>query len=332
MNKKLLFFIALILLAHLSFGQAPESINYQAVARNSTGAVLQNQHVSLRFSVHDQSASGTVVYRETFSGISTNQFGLFSVGIGSGTIVTGTFAGINWVSGTKFLQVEIDPNNGTSYIDMGTSQLLSVPYALYAKTAGNAGATGATGPTGATGIAGSNGVTGHTGAAGSNGTTGTTGWTGATGPTGAAGSNGINGSNGNTGATGHNGSTGAQGNTGATGANGTNGNTGAQGSTGATGRTGATGPLGTAGGDLSGSYPNLTVVAIRSHPVSATAPATGQILKWDGTAWTASTDSSSFAWKTTGNAGTSAGNHFLGTSDNQNVVFKRHNVLAGLLV
>ena len=214
--------IALVFLLAFSFvlsqvnAQAPSLLNYQAVARNSSGAVLANQSVSLRFTIHDINATGAIIYVETQSA-TTNQFGLFTLLIGNGTVVGGTFSSINWGSGNKYLEVELDPKGGNNYTDMGTTELVSVPYALYAETAGNAlgggsGSIGATGPTGATGI------TGPTGAAGQNGTGG-----GATGPTGPAGANGINGTTGATGATGPAGVNGVAGPAGANGANGATG-------------------------------------------------------------------------------------------------------------
>jgi hypothetical protein len=111
--------------------------------------------------------------------------------IGGGTITTENFNGINWANGGKFLQVELDVAGGTDYTDMGTMQLLSVPYALYAASAGNnaAGPTGATGPqgsTGAVGATGAQGLQGNTGASGAQGVQGSTGAIGATGPQNAA--------------------------------------------------------------------------------------------------------------------------------------------------
>ncbi|MFN8286745.1 MAG: tail fiber domain-containing protein [Chitinophagales bacterium] len=221
--------------------QAPNGINYQAVARNAAGSVIQNQNVSVRLSIHDGSSGGTIVYQETHSA-TTNQFGLFTVVIGGGTVQQGTFAGINWGSGGgKFLQVELDATGGSSYTNMGTTQMESVPYALYAANS-PAGATGATGPQGAQGAQGIQGNPGAQGAQGATGPTGPTGSgggaTGPTGPTGPTGSGG--GATGPTGATGVKGATGATGPTGATGT----------GVTGATGATGATGPAGS--GSVSG--------------------------------------------------------------------------------
>lgn len=138
--KKLLLALTIVLISTKLFAQAPPAITYQAVARNASGAELANQTISLRFSFKNNSANGATVYSETHSGVTTNQFGLFTVEVGNGTPVTGTFGAINWASGAKFLKVEMDPNNGTSYLDMGTTQLLSVPYALYAAQSGSGGA------------------------------------------------------------------------------------------------------------------------------------------------------------------------------------------------
>ena len=89
--------------------QVPQKINYQAVARNGSGVALVNQTVSARFTIHDVSPTGTVVYQETKSGLQTNQYGLFTCAIGTGTVVSGTFSSINWGTGDKFMQVELDP-------------------------------------------------------------------------------------------------------------------------------------------------------------------------------------------------------------------------------
>ena len=129
-----------ILSGSFSFAQAPNAIPYQGVARNASGAILPSQAIGLRYSIHDGSAAGAVVYRETFS-TTTTLLGLFNVNIGSGTPVTGTLAGVNWAVGTKFIQVELDPAGGTAYINMGTTQLNSVPYALYSNVSGSVGGT-----------------------------------------------------------------------------------------------------------------------------------------------------------------------------------------------
>lgn len=133
MKKNLLCLsIGLILLCH-AFAQTPQSIPYQAVARDSFGTPLPNQFMKARMSVRTGSSSGTVVYQETDT-FTTNKLGLFTVNVGSGTVISGTFGSIDWGGGSKYLQVEVDPAGGTTYTNLGASQLLSVPYALYAGT------------------------------------------------------------------------------------------------------------------------------------------------------------------------------------------------------
>ncbi len=192
--------------------QAPQDMNYQAIVRNASGQVLPGgQTVSLRFQIHDGSPTGTVVFQEVASAV-TNQFGLVTHIIGSGS----NLATVNWGTGPKYLQIELDPAGGVSYADMGTSQLISVPYALFAANS----EPGPSGPTGSNGSNGLNGATGIAGAAGLNG---------ATGATGATGSNGVIGPIGATGAIGATGNAGAVGATGPAGNNGLNGATGAPG-------------------------------------------------------------------------------------------------------
>ncbi|HYV92654.1 MAG TPA: kelch repeat-containing protein [Chitinophagales bacterium] len=135
--KKLSILVLLALcFAFQMNAQAPQAIPYQAVARDNNGNLIANQNISLRFSIHDGTAGGTVEYSETQI-VTTNALGLFSVNIGQGTVVSGTFTGINWSSGSKFTQVELDVAGGSAYIDMGTTQMLSVPYALFAGSSTN---------------------------------------------------------------------------------------------------------------------------------------------------------------------------------------------------
>ena len=133
-----LVIITLLLLSFNAFSQAPNLLNYQGVARNSVGNPLPNQTMKLRLSVHDLLPSGVVVYSEIRQ-ITTNLGGLFSVQIGSAgaSSTTGSIAGVNWIVGNKFLQVELDPASNNNYIDIGTAQLVSVPYAFAAGTAAN---------------------------------------------------------------------------------------------------------------------------------------------------------------------------------------------------
>jgi len=145
------------------FAQSPEMFNYQGVARDNGGNVLANQAIGLRISIQESGFND--VYVETHS-VTTNSFGLFNVKIGDGTLVSGSFASVQWDNGAHYTKVEMDPAGGTSYQTLGTSQLLSVPYALYAEVSGSGGPTGATGPSGADGSDGAIGPTGADGATG----------------------------------------------------------------------------------------------------------------------------------------------------------------------
>ncbi len=127
-------FFTLTLCSHIVSAQAPQAIPYQAVARDNTGAALVNQNVSFQISIHDLIATGTIVYQETHS-TTTNGLGLVTLQIGQGTPITGTLSAVNWGTGSKFIQVELDPTGGIAYTDMGTTQLMSVPYALHAGSA-----------------------------------------------------------------------------------------------------------------------------------------------------------------------------------------------------
>lgn len=113
--------------------QAPDAINYQGIARDASGAPVANQAISLRLSIHATSASGPVEYEETHA-TTTNNLGLFNVRIGQGTVVSGSFFAITWGSASHFLEVELDPAGGGSYTAIGTTELVSVPYALHART------------------------------------------------------------------------------------------------------------------------------------------------------------------------------------------------------
>ncbi len=132
-NKStLLLIITLVylLIGTSIFAQAPQKMSYQAVIRNTSGALVTSNSVGMKISILQGSATGTVVYSETQTA-STNTNGLVSLEIGAGTVVTGTFAGINWGNGTYFIKTQTDPTGGTNYTIVGSSQLLSVPYALY---------------------------------------------------------------------------------------------------------------------------------------------------------------------------------------------------------
>lgn len=190
--KKNILIIALLLAGATAYAQAPNMLNYQGVARNSSGAPIGGSPIGLKLTIHDGSGTGTIVYEETQSP-TTNTFGLYNVSIGTGTVTTGSWAGINWSTGNKYLEVSLDPTGGSAYTSLGTSQLLSAPYALYANKAGTA--TSATSLTGTV----------------------------------------------------------------------------------------------TMGGDVTGTNASATVVKLQGNNVSATAPTSGQVLQWSGTAWTPAT-------------------------------------------
>jgi len=130
--KKLILLSALFI-SLLTFAQVPQGISYQAIALNGSGAPVVSSNVRVKLSILDNSASGTVLYVETQLK-TTNAQGLFNLVIGQGTLVSGAFNTINWGTNSKFLKVEMDATGGTTYLPVGTTQLLSVPYAMHAGT------------------------------------------------------------------------------------------------------------------------------------------------------------------------------------------------------
>jgi hypothetical protein len=144
--KKLHTLLAVILITATTFAQVPESMSYQAIVRDSGGNLVSNLPVGMQISILQGSSSGTVVYAENHTE-STNVNGLVTLEIGLGTATTGTFAIIDWAAGPYFIKTETDPTGGTNYTITGTSQLMSVPYALYAKTSGSQLTVSTTGDT-----------------------------------------------------------------------------------------------------------------------------------------------------------------------------------------
>ncbi|TZF95984.1 collagen-like protein [Chryseobacterium panacisoli] len=136
--KKILLLFWILTGFFMGLSQAPEKMSYQAVMRNGSGQLLVNQAIAVRVSILQGSPAGAAVYSERLTG-NTNANGLISLEIGTGTVLTGTFATIDWPAGSYYLKTETDPAGGTSYTIVGTSQLLSVPYAMYAKSAGGGG-------------------------------------------------------------------------------------------------------------------------------------------------------------------------------------------------
>lgn len=130
--KKIYATIGLFLATLLS-AQIPQAFSYQTIAFNSAGAPIANGNVSLRISILDNSATGTVLYTETHNK-TTNSKGLVNLNIGQGTATTGNFGAINWGTNAKFVKVEMDPAGGNNYTNVGVNQLMSVPYAQVSKT------------------------------------------------------------------------------------------------------------------------------------------------------------------------------------------------------
>ncbi len=135
MKKIYAVFISLLIIT-AALAQSPQKMSYQAVIRNAAEQLVANQVISMKISILRDSATGNSVYTETHSA-ETNINGLVTLEIGNGTPLLGTFAGIDWSQGTFFIKTETDPSGGTEYSISGVSQLLSVPYALHAKTAEN---------------------------------------------------------------------------------------------------------------------------------------------------------------------------------------------------
>jgi uncharacterized protein (TIGR02145 family) len=128
--KKLYIFLATVLFTTTVFAQSPGAMSYQVVVRDAANAVVSNHSIGMKISVLQGSAEGIAIYSETKKA-NTDTNGLVSTSIGSGSI----YDNIDWANGPYFIKTEIDPTGGTSYNITGISQLLSVPYAMHAKTA-----------------------------------------------------------------------------------------------------------------------------------------------------------------------------------------------------
>ena len=131
---KKLYLIVCVFYCIILNAQTPEKMSYQAVIRNSSNELVSDTSVGMQISILQGNSTGTTVYTETHTP-TTNQNGLISIEIGSGTVISGDLSTIDWSSDTYFIKTETDPDGGTNYTITATSQLLSVPYALHAKTA-----------------------------------------------------------------------------------------------------------------------------------------------------------------------------------------------------
>jgi len=241
MRMKKFYTLAAAILVTMAtvFAQSPDKISYQAVVRNNNDALLVNAQVRIKLSILQGSIYGKSVYVETHS-IMTNENGLVSIEIGGGRVVSGNFSTIDWSLGSFFIKTEIDPTGGTNYTIVGTSQLLSVPYALYAKTSG----TSTPGPKGDKGDQGEQGVAGPKGDKGDKGDQGEQG---VAGPKGDKGDKGDQGEQGIAGPKGDKGDKGEQGEQGVAGPKGDKGDQGEQGIAGPKGDKGDKGDQGEQG-------------------------------------------------------------------------------------
>lgn len=131
MKNSILLLLLFLCVSIFASAQAPSGINYQAVIRDGTGAPMVNKSVTLRLSLLEGSSTGTDVYVETHN-LTTSSHGLINTVLGKGAVTKGTFSALNWGTNSYFLKVEAD--NGSGYVDMGTEELMSVPYALAANS------------------------------------------------------------------------------------------------------------------------------------------------------------------------------------------------------
>jgi uncharacterized protein (TIGR02145 family) len=261
--RKIVIFVSTLLLTASLWAQAPLKMNYQAVIRDGSNNLIVNKKVGVKISILQGSEMGTLAYEETHTP-TTNANGLATFIIGVGNMISGDFSKIDWSKGDFFIKTETDPEGGDNYSIIGTSQLLSVPFALYAANyqPGPKGDTGAQGPigltgtqglkgdkgdTGATGLTGAQGLKGDKGDTGNQGLQGLKGDTGAQGPIGLIGAQGLKGDKGDTGTQGIQGAQGLKGDKGDIGATGLTGAQGLKGDKGDTGATGLTGAQGLKG-------------------------------------------------------------------------------------
>jgi hypothetical protein len=194
------FFLLLIVICVSS--QSPQSFNYQAIVRDATGQALPNHCTGFLIQIIQDSCSGSVVYKESFDTEITNSYGLVNLNIGLGQQLSITsFVGIDWSSSKYFIETSMDTSCMANYTSIACSQLLSVPFALFANESGSSlpGPTGPQGNLGVQGAIGPTGVIGPTGPQGLVGATGPIGFTGSQGPQGMVGPTGLIGIQGVTG-------------------------------------------------------------------------------------------------------------------------------------
>ncbi len=135
-NIKTIFFLCSFFYFLNASAQAPNKMSYQAVVRNTAGVLVANTNIGIQISILQTTSTGTSVYIERHT-TPTNANGLATLEIGGGTLVAGNFTTIDWANGPYFIKTETDPTGGTTYSISGTSQMLSVPYALFAGASAN---------------------------------------------------------------------------------------------------------------------------------------------------------------------------------------------------
>lgn len=210
----------------MAFSQVPEAFHFQGIAYDQNNQALSHQEISVQISL--QTESGVKLYTENHF-INTNLNGMFVLAVGRGSVVSGSFSSISWGDQSVFINTSIDESGGTEFKALGLTQLLAVPYALYAKAATN-NTVGSNGPTGLEGAQGASGVKGEIGAQGLAGIKGEPGDQGEVGPKGDDGLQvGITGPKGDQGPIGEDGKDGLDGQDGQDGKNGLNGKDGKDG-------------------------------------------------------------------------------------------------------
>jgi len=201
--KKIFVFVNAVLLTASLCAQAPQKMSYQAVIRGENNALVVDKTIGIKISILQGSETGSTVYSELHSTM-TNSNGVAVLSIGSGKNISGDFAKIEWSKGSFFAKTETDLAGGTNYKLTSVSELMSVPYALYAANSqpgpkGDKGATGLAGKDGQPGPKGEKGETGLPGIAGKDGLPGITGDVGIQGLAGKDGTKGLKGDKGDPG-------------------------------------------------------------------------------------------------------------------------------------
>ena len=130
--KRIFTVITVVLLSLKLWAQAPQRFSYQAVVRGLNNELVSSKQVGMQISLLQGTENGNAVYVETHK-LTSNANGLVSLSVGGGTFVSGSFSNVDWSKGPYFVKSETDPTGGTNYTLITTTQLLSVPYALYAK-------------------------------------------------------------------------------------------------------------------------------------------------------------------------------------------------------